>query len=132
MDGWELGYPGQRERTSAANSRRRSLIQTTSGKFDNGLNLLAIQPFEPFHNVIDVGTRFQIFKDDGDRHAGSAKYPGSAYLSRDAFVGGRRSSYQANSCNAGRTCNSRWPFLRGAVITEAGNHPKVSALVYIA
>src|SRR5438445_7039569 len=32
-------------------------------------------------------------------------------------VGGRRSSYQANSCNAGRTYNSRWPFLRGS-----GNH----------
>src|ERR1700674_1039987 len=68
-------------RTSAANSRRRSFIQTTSGKFDNGLNLVAIQPFEPIHNVIDVGARFQIFKDDGDRHAGAAKYPGAAYLS---------------------------------------------------
>ncbi len=50
-----------------------------------GLNLVAIQPFEPIHNVIDVGARFQIFKNDGDRHAGAAKYPGAAYLSRDAF-----------------------------------------------
>src|SRR6266567_6047993 len=35
----------------------------------------------------------------------------------DDIVGGRRSSYQANSCSAGRTYNSRWPFLRGS-----GNH----------
>src|SRR5260370_42280507 len=96
---FELGYPGQRERASAANSRRRSLIQTTSGKFDNGLNLVAIQPFEPIHNVIDVGDRFQIFKDDGDRHAGSAKYPGSAYLSRDAF-----------DCGALRTINRHFSY----------------------
>src|SRR5208283_5441379 len=45
----------------------------------------SIQPFEPIHNVIDVGARFQIFKDVGDRHEGSAKYPGAAYLSRYAF-----------------------------------------------
>ncbi len=31
--------------------------------------------------------------------------------------GGRCRGYQTNSCNAGRTYNSRWPFLRGG-----GNH----------
>jgi len=67
---------------------------------------------------------YKILKRDG--------YSVSIVQNPDDIVGGRRSSCQANSCNAGRTCNSRWPFLRGAVITEAGNHPKVSALVYIA
>src|SRR6266852_5171856 len=33
------------------------------------------------------------------------------------IVGGRCRGYQTNSCNAGRTYNSRWPFLRGS-----GNH----------
>jgi len=44
----------------------------------------------------------------------------------DDIVGGRRSSYQANSCSAGRTYNFSLAIpYGGAVITEAGNHPKV-------
>src|SRR6266481_2971553 len=84
----KAGYLGQGERTSAANSRGRSLVKTSSGKFDNGLNLAAVQPFEPIYNVISVGTGLQIFKNDGDGHARTAEDPGAAYLSRDAFDSG--------------------------------------------
>jgi len=70
---------------SAANRRRRSRVKAAGGKFDSRLNLLAIQPLKPFHDVLDIGSGFQIFEDDGDRHAGTTEYPGAAYLSWDAF-----------------------------------------------
>jgi hypothetical protein len=81
----EQEFPGQTVPTSAAKSRRGSLVKPAGSKFDNGLDLVAIQTLKPLHNVVDVGACFQIFKNDGDRHAGSAKYPGSAHLAWNAF-----------------------------------------------
>jgi len=33
----------------------RGLVQASSGKFDYGLHLLAVEPIEPFHDVFDIG-----------------------------------------------------------------------------
>src|SRR6516164_6935440 len=64
--------------------RRRSRVKAAGGKLDNSFNLLAVQPLKPFHDAVDVGSGFQIFKDAGDRHPGTAD-PGTAYLSWNAF-----------------------------------------------
>src|SRR5579863_5904764 len=84
MDGWELEWLGQEERTSATGRGGRD-IKASGGEFDYGLDLVTIQPLEPLHDVVNVGTRFQVFEDDGDGHARTPEHPGATHLSRDAF-----------------------------------------------
>src|SRR5580693_46917 len=55
-------------------------IETAGGKLNNRLDLFAVQPVEPFHNVVDIGPRFQIFEDGGDRHPCTLQNPCAAHL----------------------------------------------------
>ena len=77
-----------------AERRGRSLFKAAGDKFDDRLNLLAVRPFEPLHDVIEAGACFYILKDDRDGHARALKHPGAAYLSRDAFHRGALSPIQ--------------------------------------
>ena len=61
--------------------------ETSRGKLEDGCDLFGAH-VKPRHDVFTRGTRFEIFKDGGDRHARSAKDPGSAHFFRRAFDGG--------------------------------------------
>jgi hypothetical protein len=41
----------------------RRLVQAAGGKFDDGFHLFAVKPIEPFHDVVDIGSCFQVLKD---------------------------------------------------------------------
>ena len=47
-------------------------IETADGELDYCLDLFAVQTVEPFHDVVDIGSGFDIFENCGDRHTGSA------------------------------------------------------------
>ena len=59
----------------------RRFVETTGNKLDYGFDLIAIESIECIHDVIDVGTCFQILENCRYRHPGAFQYPGTAYLS---------------------------------------------------
>jgi len=46
----------------------RGFIETTDGELDYRLHLISVQPLEPFHDVVNIGSGFQIFEDGGYQH----------------------------------------------------------------
>jgi hypothetical protein len=65
----------------------RGLIETTSGKLDYGFNLLAVQPIEPFHNVVDTRSGFKVLEYGGYRHSSSLENPCAADLAGNTLHG---------------------------------------------
>src|SRR5579862_5059122 len=53
-------------------------VEGARSECDDGFDLIAVEPFEPLHDVVDVGACSQIVKDDGDGHARAFKHPGAA------------------------------------------------------
>ena len=62
-------------------------VETAGREFKHTYDLLPSE-VEPLHDFLDAGARFEVLKDDGNRHAGVAKDPGAADLAGDAFDGG--------------------------------------------
>src|SRR6266403_5049073 len=63
------------------------LIETADGELDNRLDLFAIEPVEPFHDVVYIGPSFQIFEDGGYWHPRTLQNPCAAHLAGDTFAG---------------------------------------------
>jgi hypothetical protein len=57
----------------------------TGCEFDYRFDLFTIEPFKPLQNIVYAGACLEVFKNGGHRHAGASQYPGSTYLSRNAF-----------------------------------------------
>jgi len=66
----------------------RGLVKTARREFDYSFHLGSIQTGEPFHDVVNVRTGFQIFKDGGNRHSGVFQNPCAANLAWHAFNNG--------------------------------------------
>lgn len=65
---------------------RRS-VEASRGKFQHGLDLFGCS-VEPFSDVLDACSGFEVFKDGGYRHPRPAKDPRAADLAGDALHGG--------------------------------------------
>src|ERR1022692_757219 len=63
-------------------------VETARGKLDNRLDLFAVQPVEPLHDVVYIGPGFQILEDGGFRDPRVFQNPSAANLAGDALHGG--------------------------------------------
>src|SRR5258707_7987679 len=59
-------------------------FKTACSKIQDCCDLFPCQ-VEPFHNVLDAGSCFEIFEDRSDRHARATEDPSTAHLSGYAF-----------------------------------------------
>jgi len=55
-------------------------FETAGGELDYRFDLFAVEAIEPFHNVVDIGSGFQVFKDGGYGHSRTFQNPGAAYF----------------------------------------------------
>ena len=65
---------------------RREWIETSRRKFKHGYNLFPVQ-VELFHDLVNRGPGFEVFKHNRNRHPGILKHPCAAHLAGDAFDG---------------------------------------------
>jgi hypothetical protein len=72
-------------RISCANRKRRR-IETASGKFEHGLNLLSCH-MKLLDDFLHARSGLKIFKNRGHGQSGAAKYPRTAPSIRHAFDG---------------------------------------------
>lgn len=74
--------------STATGSVHRPFIEDTRSELNDGFHLLAVEPVESFHDVVDIRASFRIFENRRHRYAGSVQHPRSAYFARNAFNGG--------------------------------------------
>jgi hypothetical protein len=65
----------------------RRLVETAGGKLDDGFHLLAVKSIEPFHDIVNTGSGFEVLEDGGHWHPGSLENPCAADFAGNALDG---------------------------------------------
>ena len=63
----------------------RCLIQAACGKLDHGLDWLAVKTVEPSHDVVNVGSCFEVLKDGRYGHPRALENPRTTHFCRGHF-----------------------------------------------
>src|ERR1700679_2232970 len=64
------------------------LIETSCSELDDGSHLVPVQPVKPFHDVVDVGSGFEILKNGGYGHSSAFQHPRATDLTGMALDAG--------------------------------------------